>query len=81
MKKEVIRNIIDKEDNMNDLPKIPVEAKEIIKHKRTGKIYESKAAFDADVADPNTDTTNDDFRQDLEIKVTRAGNIGAKTKK
>ena len=47
----------------------------------TGKVYASKADFDADVADPNTDTTADDFRQDLEIKVTRAGNIGAKTKK
>ena len=81
MKKEVIRNTIDKEDNMNDLPKIPVETKEIIKHKRTGKIYESKEAFDADVADPNTDTTNDDFRQDLEIRVTRAGAMGAFTKK
>ena len=64
-----------------DLPKIPAEAKEVIKHKRTGKIYASKADFDADVSDPNTDTTVDDFRQDLEIKVTRAGNIGAKTKK
>ena len=36
--------------------------------------------FDADVADPNTDTTENDFRQDLEITVTRAGSIGAKTK-
>ena len=50
---------------MTDLPKIPATAKEIIKHKRTGKVYESKAAFDADVNDPNTDTTSDDFRQDL----------------
>ena len=66
---------------MNDLPKIPVEAKEIIKHKRTGKIYASKDEFDADVNDPNTDTTAEDFRQDLEIKVTRAGGMGAKTKK
>ena len=66
---------------MSDLPIIPAEAKEIIKHKRTGKVYDSKADFDADVADPNTDTTADDFRQDLQIKVTRAGNIGAKTKK
>ena len=65
---------------MSDLPKIPAEAKEIIKHKRTGKVYDSKAHFDADVADPNTDTTADDFRQDIQIKVTRAGNIGAKTK-
>ena len=56
---------------MTDLPKIPAEAKEIIKHKRTGKVYASKAEFDHDVADPNTDTTVDDFRQDLEIKVTK----------
>jgi len=65
---------------MSDLPKISAEATEIIKHKRTGKVYDSKADFDADVADPNTDTTADDFRQDLQIRVTRAGNIGAKTK-
>ena len=43
-------------------------------------MYATKADFDADVADPNTDTTNDDFRQDLEIKVTRV-NIEAHTKK
>ena len=65
---------------MNDIPKIPAEAKEVIKNKRTGKIYANKAEFDSDVADPNTDTTVDDFRQDLEIKVTRV-NIDAFTKK
>tara|TARA_R110001592_G_scaffold362616_1_gene677355 strand:+ start:2209 stop:2406 length:198 start_codon:yes stop_codon:yes gene_type:complete len=65
---------------MNDLPKIPAEAKEVIKHKRTGKVYASKAEFDSDVADPNTDTTVDDFRQDLEVKVTKVS-MGALTKK
>jgi len=65
---------------MSDLPKIPAEAKEIIKHKRTGKIYASKAEFDAEVEDSNVDTTAEDFRQDLEIKVTRVS-MGAKTKK
>jgi hypothetical protein len=65
---------------MSELPKIPAKAKEIIKHKRTGKIYASKEEFDADVADPNTDTTNDDFRQDLEITVTRV-DMEAATKK
>ena len=65
---------------MKDLPKIPAEAKEVIKNKKTGQVYESKAAFDADVADPNTDTTQDDFRQDLEIKVTRV-DLEAFTKK
>ena len=64
---------------MNDIPKIPAEAKEIIKNKRTGKVYASKDEFQADVLDPNTDTTQDDFRQDLEIKVTRVS-MGAKTK-
>ena len=65
---------------MSEPIKIPAEAKEIIKNKRTGKIYASKDEFQADVLDPNTDTTQDDFRQDLEIKVTRVS-MGAKTKK
>ena len=65
---------------MTDIPKIPAEAKEIIKNKRTGKVYASKDEFQADVLDPNTDTTAEDFRQDLEIKVTRVS-MGAKTKK
>ena len=65
---------------MTELVKIPAEAKEIIKHKRTGKVYASKTDFDNDVADPNTDTTVDDFRQDLEIKVTKV-TMGAETKK
>ena len=55
----------------NDLPKIPADAKEIIKHKRTGKVYANKDEFQADVINPNTDTTAEDFRQDLEIKVTK----------
>ena len=61
---------------MSDLPKIPATAKEIIKHRRTGKVYDSKTDVDADVADPNTDTTVDDFRQDLEIKVTKVSMQG-----
>jgi len=55
----------------NNLPKIAAEAKEIIKHKRTGKVYANKDEFQADVINPNTDTTAEDFRQDLEIKVTK----------
>jgi len=66
---------------MSDVIKIPAEAKEIIKHKKTGQVYATKADFDADVADANTDTTVDDFRQDLEIKVTKIDQMGALTKK
>ena len=32
-------------------------------------MYDSKAHFDSDVADTNTDTTEDDFQQDVEITV------------
>ena len=54
---------------MTQIIKVPAQAKEIVKNKRTGKVYADKAAFDADVADPATDTTVDDFQQDLEITV------------
>jgi len=64
----------------NDIPTIPAEVKETIKHKRTGKVYANKEEFDKDVADPNTDTTNNDFRQDLNITVTKLTLTG-KTKK
>ena len=39
-----------------------------------------KLSLISDVADPNTDTTVDDFRQDLEIKVTKVP-MGMQTKK
>jgi hypothetical protein len=52
-----------------EIKKIPAKAVEIVKHKRTGVTYADKAAFDLDVADPNTDTTAEDFQQDLQITV------------
>ena len=54
---------------MTQIIKIQAKAVEIVKNKRTGQVYADKAAFDADVADPATDTTVDDFQQDLEITV------------
>ena len=53
----------------DDLIRIPAQAKEIVKNKRTGKVYDTKADFDTDVANPKTDTIEDDFQQDLEITV------------
>ena len=61
----------------DDLKRIPAEAKEVIKNKKTGEVYESKAAFDADVADPNTDTTADDFSQHVEITVAKLTLFGS----
>jgi hypothetical protein len=65
--------------NGQELPVIPAEAVETIKNKRTGKVYDSKAHFNSDVADPNTDTVADDFQQDVGIKVASLSVFG-KTK-
>ena len=51
------------------VPVMPAKATITVKHKRTGAVYKHKAHFDEDVANPNTDTTDDDFRQDVHIKV------------
>jgi hypothetical protein len=51
------------------VPVLPAKATVTVKHKRTGAAYESKEHFDTDVANPETDTTDNDFRQDVHIKV------------
>tara|TARA_R100001369_G_C3315141_1_gene167972 strand:+ start:1526 stop:1789 length:264 start_codon:yes stop_codon:yes gene_type:complete len=87
VKKEVIKNIINKgEHNMatkiingKEVEVIPAVAKEIVKHKSTGKVYASKAEFDKDVADSNTPTTEEDFSQHVEITVASLSIFG-KTK-
>ena len=59
------------------VPVLPAKAKEIVKNKRTGKVYDSKAHFDSDVADTNTDTTVDDIQQDVEITVASLDVFGS----
>ena len=61
------------------VPVLPAKAIEIVKHKTTGKVYASKEEFDKDVANPNTSTTTEDFRQDLEVTVASLTVLG-KTK-
>ena len=51
------------------VPVMPAKATVTIKNKRTGATYNDKAHFDSDVANPETDTTDDDFRQDVHIQV------------
>ena len=65
--------------NGEKVPVLPAKAVEIVKHKKTGKVYASKEEFDKDVADPNTSTTKEDFRQDLEVTVASLSVFG-KTK-
>ena len=62
------------------VPMLPAKAIEIVKHKKTGKVYASKVEFDKAVADPNTDTKKEDFSQDVEITVASLTVFG-KTKK
>ena len=59
-----------------EIKTITAHAVEKIKNKRSGKDYKYKAEFDADVADPNTDTTAADFQQDL---IITSASIGGKS--
>ena len=71
-KDELIMAEDDKNYTIIDGKKVPVynaKVVETIKNKRTGKVYDSKAHFDTDVADSNTDTTVDDLQQDVAIEV------------
>ena len=65
--------------NGEEVPVLPAKVTETIKNKRTGKVYASKAEFDADVADNNTDTAEGDFQQDVGIEVASLAVFG-KTK-
>lgn len=61
------------------VPVLKAKTVETIKNKRTNKIYADKAEFDADVSNPNTDTTAEDLQQDLQITVAKLTIFG-KTK-
>ena len=52
-----------------EVPVVQATATEEILNKRTRKKYASKADFDNDVADPNSDTTNDDLQINQKITV------------
>ena len=55
--------------NGEEVPVLPAKAEEEIKNKRTGQVYASKADFDNDVADTNTDTVEDDLQINQKITV------------
>ena len=60
-----------KEIDGKQVPVVPAKSVTTIRHQRTGRIYENKEEFDADVADSNTDTSAKDFRQDVVITVAK----------
>lgn len=59
-----------------EVPILPAKAVEIVKNKRTGTVYASKEEFEQDVSNPETDTTVEDFSQDVEITVASLSVFG-----
>ena len=55
--------------NGEEVPVLPAKTEEEIVNKRTGKVYDSKAHFDSDVANTNTDTVVDDLQINQKITV------------
>jgi len=55
--------------NGKDVPVLPAKAEEEIVNKKTQKKYASKEEFEADVADPNTETQADDLQVNQKITV------------
>ena len=47
-----------------EVPVLPAEVQTTIKNKITGQVYASLDEFNADVADPNTDTKAEHLQQD-----------------
>jgi formylmethanofuran dehydrogenase subunit C len=55
--------------NGEEVPVLPAKSEEEIINKRTQKKYASKEEFDKDVADINTDTTEQDLQVNQKITV------------
>ena len=55
--------------NGEEVPVLPAKSEEEIINKRTQKKYASKEEFDTDVADNNTDTTEQDLQVNQKITV------------
>ena len=66
--------------NGQQVPIYSCKTETVITHKKTGANYESEDAVSADVADPNTDTKEEDIQRDITIFAPRLG-MGATNKK
>ena len=52
-----------------EVPVVPAKAVEIITNKTTGQTYSTIDEFNADVANPNTSTKEEDLQRDVQITV------------
>ena len=70
-----------KEINGQQVPVYSCKTETVITNTRTGTTYESEDACSADVADPNTDTTDADIKRDITVFAPRLASMGATNKK
>jgi hypothetical protein len=56
-----------------DLLKIYCTTTVIIRNTKTNKIYKDEAERDADIANPNTETTAEHIAQDVKVEVSPKG--------
>ena len=68
-----------KDINVQQVPIYSCKTETVLTHKKTGANYDSEEAASADVADPGTDTTEEDIQRDVTIFAPRLG-MGATNK-
>ena len=68
-----------KDINGQQVPIYSCKTETVLTHKKTGANYDSEEAASADVADPCTDTTEEDIQRDVTIFAPRLG-MGATNK-
>jgi predicted membrane GTPase involved in stress response len=56
-----------------DLLKIDCTTTVVLRNTRTNKIYKDETEKEADIADPNTETTAEHIAQDLTVQVSPKG--------
>ena len=69
-----------KEIDGQQVPIYSCKAETVITNTKTGATYESEEAASADVADPNTDTAEEDIKRDVTVFAPRLA-MGATNKK
>jgi hypothetical protein len=69
-----------KDINGEQVPIYSCKTETVLTHKKTGATYETEEAASNDIADPNTDTTEEDIQRDVTIFAPRLG-MGATNKK
>ena len=69
------------EINGVQVPVYSCKTETVITNTRTGATYDSEDACATDIADPNSDTTDNDIKRDVTIFAPRLGSLGAVTPK